>query len=119
MIPVDPHLFFKAQKLGVKKLFDADFDGDIDNADLQILAGKKVIGVTAKLGTPEAVKQFQFLEGKATKTGYYRGKSLLWGGGGRSLLLQDRLLSQGYTLPEAQEVVSINFFAKLKQRGGK
>lgn len=116
MIVVDPHLFFKAQKLGVKKLFDADFDGDIDDADLQILAGKKVIGVTAKLGTPEAIKQFQFIEAKASKTGYYRGKSLLWGGGGRSLLLQDRLLCQGKSLAEAQEIVRINFFTKMKAR---
>ena len=116
MIPVDPHLFFKAQQLGLKKLYDANFDGRIDGTDLQILAGKKVMGVFAKLGTPEAIKQFGNVEANASKSGYYRGKSLLWGGGGRSLLLQDRLLVSGKTLAEAQDIVSINFFAKMKVR---
>ena len=114
---LDPTLLLKAQKLGVDRLYDADFDGDIDNDDVAILAGVKVKGVAAKLGTPEAQAQFAKIEGWATKKGVYRGKSLQWGSGGRSMLLKDRLLCDGYSPQEAEQIVKINYFTKAKQRG--
>ncbi|MCK5316694.1 MAG: hypothetical protein KAJ55_02205 [Anaerolineales bacterium] len=101
-----------ASKHGVKKLFDADFDGDIDRSDVMILGGLKVPGVTAKLGTPEAQAQFAKIEGWVSKKGVYRGKSLDWGAGGRSLLLKDRLLAEGHTPAQAEDIVRINFFQK-------
>jgi len=114
---LDPTLLLKAQKLGVKRLYDADFDGDIDNDDVAILAGVKVTGVTAKLGTTEAKAQFAKIEGWASKKGVYRGKSLQWGSGGRSMLLKDRLLCDGYSPQEAEQIVKINYFTKAKERG--
>jgi len=105
----------QAKKLGVK-IYDADGDGDIDGDDLDIVTGKKVLGVKAKLGTPEAQAQFKFVEAKASKAGMYRGRSLEWGAGGRSLLLQDRLLCEGKTLAEAKEIVKINYFNQLQYR---
>jgi len=113
---LDPTLLAKAQKLGVKKLYDADFDGDIDNDDVAILAGVKVVGVTAKLGSLEAKAQFAQIEQMATKKGVYRGKSLQWGAGGRSMLLKDRLLCDGKTPQEADEIVKINYFTKAAAR---
>jgi hypothetical protein len=101
-----------ASKHGVKKLFDADFDGDIDRTDVMILAGLKVPGVTMKLGTPGAEAQFAKIENYASKKGVYRGKSLDWGAGGRSLLLKDRLLCEGNTSAQAEDIVRINFFQK-------
>ena len=109
---LDPYLMVLASKHGVKKLFDADFDGDIDNTDVMILAGQKVPGITMKLGTPQAQAQFAKIEGWASKKGVYRGKSLEWGAGGRSLLLKDRLLCEGHTAGQAEEIVRINFFQK-------
>lgn len=114
---LDPTLLLKAQKLGVKRLYDADFDGDIDNDDVAILAGMKVPGVTAKLGTIEAKAQYAKIEGWATKKGVYRGKSLQWGSGGRSMLLKDRLLCDGYSPQEAEQIVKINYFTKAEKRG--
>jgi hypothetical protein len=78
--------------------------------------GKKVIGVKAALGTPEAQAQFKLIEQYASKKGMYRGKSLNWGAGGRSLLLQDRLLCQGKSLAEAKQVVKLNYFNQLRYR---
>lgn len=114
---LDPTLLLKAQKLGVKRLYDADFDGDIDNDDVAILAGLKVPGVSAKLGTTEAQAQYAKIEGWASKKGVYRGKSLQWGSGGRSLLLQDRLLCEGYTPMEAKQIIKYNYFTKAAERG--
>lgn len=114
---LDPTLLAKAQKLGVKKLYDADFDGDIDNDDVSILAGVKVVGVSAKLGTAQAKLQFAQIEQIATKKGIYRGKSLQWGAGGRSMLLKDRLLCDGYSPEEAEQIVRINYFTKAAARG--
>ena len=116
---LDPYLMVLASKHGVKKLFDADFDGDIDHNDVMILAGLKVPGVTAKLGTAEAQAQFAKIEGWVSKKGVYRGKSLDWGAGGRSLLLKDRLLCKGHTPMEAEEIVRINFFQKSAFNGAK
>lgn len=116
---LDPYLMVLASKHGVKKLFDADFDGDIDHTDVLILAGQKVPGITMKLGTPGAEAQFAKIEGWASKKGVYRGKSLEWGAGGRSLLLKDRLLCSGHTPIEAEEIVRINFFQKSAFKGVK
>jgi hypothetical protein len=99
-------------------LYDADLDGDIDQDDLDIVLGRKVHGVTAKLGSTEAQAQFKAIEAKASKAHMYRGKSLKWGAGGRSLLLQDRLLCEGKTLAQAKEVVKLNYFNQLRYRTG-
>jgi hypothetical protein len=115
MIIVDFATSMKAKKLGVK-MYDANLDGNIDQKDLSIITGTKVAGVSAQLGTPEAQIQFKFIAAKATKAKLYRGKSLNWGAGGRSLLLQDKLLCEGKTLLEAKEVVKINYFNQLKYR---
>lgn len=115
MIIVEYGIFTSAKKLGVKA-YDADGDGDIDQQDLNIITGKAVPGVTAKLGTPEAQAQFKFIEAKASKAKLYRGKSLDWGHGGRSMLLKDRLLCEGKTLTEAKEIVKINYFNQLRYR---
>jgi hypothetical protein len=115
MILVDYVIAAQAKKLGVK-LYDANLDGSIDADDLHIILGKKVHGVTAPLGTPEAQAQFKMIEAKASKAHMYRGKSLKWGAGGRSLLLQDRLLCEGKSLAEAKQVVKINYFNQLRYR---
>lgn len=117
MILVDFAIAMKAKKLGVK-LYDADGDGDMDQNDLDVIMGHKVPGVTAKLGTPYAESQFKLIEAKASKAKMYRGRSLDWGEGGRSLLLQDRLLCQGKTLAEAKQVVKLNYFNQLRYRTG-
>jgi hypothetical protein len=104
-----------AKKLGIK-FYDADGDGNMDHNDIDIIMGKKVIGVKAALGTPEAQAQFKLIEQYASKKGMYRGKSLNWGAGGRSLLLQDRLLCQGKSLAEAKQVVKLNYFNQLRYR---
>ena len=114
-ILVDYAVAMKAKKLGVK-MYDANVDGNIDQDDLDIIMGKKVHGVTAPLGTPEAKAQFKLIEAKASKAHMYRGKSLKWGAGGRSLLLQDRLLCEGKSLTEAKEIVRINYFNQLQYR---
>ena len=116
---LDPYLMVMANKYGIKKLYDANNDGFINADDVSILAGLKVPGVTAKLGTPMAKTQFSNIEQMATKKGVYRGKSLAWGAGGRSMLLKDRLLCEGHTPGEAEEIVRINFFNKLAARGGR
>ena len=115
MIMVD---WFVAQKAKAMKVhfYDADLDGDMDQDDLDIILGRKVNGVTAKLGTAEAQHQFKIIEAKASKTHAYRGKSLKWGAGGRSLLLQDRLLCEGKTLQEAKQIVKLNYFNQLRYR---
>ena len=115
MILVDFATTMKAKKMGVK-MYDANLDGNIDGNDLDIITGQKVAGVNAQLGTPEAQAQFKAIQAKATKAHMYRGKSLKWGAGGRSLLLQDRLLCEGKTLLEAKAVVKINYFNQLKYR---
>lgn len=112
---VDYATMMQAKKLGVK-IYDADGDGDIDKDDLAIVTGQKVPGITAKLGSHVAQEQFKVVEAKATKAGIYRGRSLEWGAGGRSLLLQDRLLCQGKTLGEAKQVVKMNYFNQLQYR---
>lgn len=112
---VDYATMLKAKKLGVK-IYDADGDGNIDGNDLDIVTGQKVIGVKAQLGTQAAINQFKLIEAKASKAGIYRGRSLEWGSGGRSLLLQDRLLCEGKSLAEAKEAVKINYFNKLQYR---
>jgi hypothetical protein len=114
-ILVDFYVMQKAKGLKVQ-LYDADADGDIDQDDFDVIVGRKVAGVTAELGTPEAQAQFKLIEAKASKAKLYRGKSLNWGAGGRSLLLQDRLLCEGKTLPEAKEIVKINYFNQLRYR---
>ena len=116
---LDPYLMVLANKHGVKKLYDANNDGSITADDVSILAGFKVPGVTAKLGSPMAKAQFAKIEQLSTKKGVYRGKSLAWGAGGRSMLLKDRLLCEGHTPGEAEEIVRINFFNKLAVRGGR
>lgn len=116
---LDPYLMVLANKHGIKKLYDANNDGSINHEDIMILAGLKVPGVTFKLGTPEAQAQFAKIEQFATKKGVYRGKSLAWGAGGRSILLKDRLLCEGHTPDQAEEIVRINFFNKLAARGGR
>ena len=112
---VDAMAILKAKKLGIKKLYDADGDGDIDMDDLAIIQGKAVPGIKAQLGSPAAQEQFAEIEAKASKSGMYRGKSLAWGKGGRSMLLRDRLLCDGHNLQEAEDIVRMNYFAK---RGG-
>ncbi len=114
-ILVDFAVAMKAKKLGIK-MYDADGDGSIDNDDLQIILGNKVPGVYADLGTIKAKAQFKLIEAKASKAGEYRGRSLDWGAGGRSLILQDRLLCDGKSLAEAKEVVKINYFNQLQYR---
>ena len=112
---VDFAIAMKAKKLGVK-MYDANGDNSIDNDDLQIILGNKVPGVYAELRTSKAQAQFKLVAAKATKAGKYRGRSLDWGAGGRSLILQDKLLCEGKTLAEAKEVVKINYFNQLQYR---
>lgn len=114
-IIVDFAIAMKAKKLGVK-LYDADGDGDMDGKDLNIILGKAVPGVYADLGSAKAQAQFKLIEAKASKAGAYRGRGLEWGAGGRSLILQDRLLCEGKTLAEAKQVVKINYFNQLQYR---
>lgn len=109
---VDGNAIIAAKKAGVKNLYDADGDGDIDMTDLAIIQGKAVPGITAKLGSPAAQDQFAGIEAKASKSGMYRGKSLDWGKGGRSMLLRDRLLCDGHSLQDAEGIVKMNYFAK-------
>jgi len=115
MIMVDFYVAMQAKKLGVK-LWDANLDGKIDAKDLAIIQGQKVGGVTAPLGSDAAKYQFRLIEAKASKANMYRGKSLKWGAGGRSLLLQDRLLCAGKSLAEAKQVVKLNYFNQLQYR---
>ena len=114
-IMVDFAIAMKAKKLGVK-LYDADGDRDIDGRDLDIIVGKAVPGIHADLGTFKAQAQFKLIEAKASKAGAYRGRSLEWGAGGRSLILQDRLLCEGKSMAEAKQAVKINYFNQLQYR---
>ncbi|MCK5292505.1 MAG: hypothetical protein KAR39_10885 [Thermoplasmata archaeon] len=114
-IMVDFAIAMKAKKLGVK-MYDADGNGRIDDADLQVILGKEVPGVHADLGSFKAKAQFKLIEAKATKAGSYRGRSLAWGDGGRSLLLQDRLLCEGKSMAEAKQIVKINYFNQLQYK---
>ena len=110
---VDPAVIKKALAAGVDNLYDADGDGDIDAKDISIIKAMKIPGVRAELRTKEAIQQFDDIESASIKSGFYKSKSLAWGAGGRSELLRDRLLVQGYTPEDAETVVKQNY---LKQR---
>jgi hypothetical protein len=110
---IDPALIKEAMAAGIENLYDANGDGVIDSKDITAIKAMEVPGITEELGSPEALEQFEDIEVAAQKTGFYKGKSLAWGAGGRSALLKDKLLVQGYSAEDADTIVKQNY---IKQR---
>lgn len=109
---IDPALMSKAKAANIT-LTDANHDGQIDGQDLSMLQGTQVPGVSAPLGSPEAVEQFKTVQAKATTANEYHGKSLNWGEGGRSELLRDKLVTQGHSVDSANSIVKANYLSKI------
>lgn len=110
---IDPTVIKEALALGIENLYDANGDGIIDNNDIDVIEAMEIPGITAELGSPEAIEQFQGIEVASKKMGFYKGKSLAWGVGGRSELLRDKLAVQGYSPEDIEVVVKQNY---IKQR---